>query len=63
MAGKDPEAAGSVTSDEIMERAERVADNQLDADEFFEDVEQRAVLLVETQARRHKSTRSQKRSN
>ncbi|HLU74916.1 MAG TPA: hypothetical protein VKZ82_22250 [Nonomuraea sp.] len=35
--------------------AERVADEQLDADVYYEDVERRAVLLVEQEARRHRA--------
>ncbi|WP_161791059.1 MULTISPECIES: hypothetical protein [Actinomadura] len=44
-----------MTSDEMVERAERVAENQLDADEYYEDVERRAVLLVESEAKRRRA--------
>ncbi|MEU7852162.1 hypothetical protein [Nonomuraea sp. NPDC049141] len=42
-------------SDEVIERAEQVADERLDVDEYYTDVERRAVLLVEKEAKRRRA--------
>ncbi|MFD1541035.1 hypothetical protein [Nonomuraea guangzhouensis] len=42
-------------SDEVIERAEQVADERLDVDEYYTDVERRAVLLVEKEVKRRRA--------
>ncbi|WP_433517863.1 hypothetical protein ACQP2T_21350 [Nonomuraea sp. CA-143628] len=42
-------------SDDVIERAERVADEKLDADEYYTEVERRAVLLVEKEVKRSRA--------
>ena len=46
---------GPTVSDEVIERAEQVADERLDVDEYYTDVERRAVLLVEKEAKRRRA--------
>lgn len=46
---------GPTVSDEVIERAEQVADERLDVDEYYTDVERRAVLLVEKEVKRRRA--------